>query len=230
MKKQILEALKAKFEGVSDNILDRIATSMAKTVNSESEVAAAVEAVTISKLLESYGDSRATEAQKTAVKTYEEKFKLKDGKPVGSDTGKGTGEGDDDAAKGKKTEDDVPAWAQALIDQNKALQSRLDGVEADKRNTTRRGRLDAIVAKLPESLRAPYSRIDVSSLSDEDFEQSLTDITTEVDSIATTVKSKGAVFGRPRTDAGGSGEETVPQNILNYLDNQNKKDDGGQNF
>ena len=61
MKKQILEALKAKFQGVSEAILNRIADKLAKTVTTAEQVATAVEGVTIQQVIESYGDSRATQ-------------------------------------------------------------------------------------------------------------------------------------------------------------------------
>ena len=73
MKKKILEALKTKFEGVSETILDRIATKLAKTASTEDQVATAVEGVTLQQVLESYGDSRATEAQQTADRNNEAK-------------------------------------------------------------------------------------------------------------------------------------------------------------
>jgi hypothetical protein len=82
MKKQILEALKAKFQGVSEAILNRIADKLAKTVTTAEQVATAVEGVTIQQVIESYGDSRATEAQQTAVHNYETKYGLKDGVKV----------------------------------------------------------------------------------------------------------------------------------------------------
>ena len=80
----ILEKLKAKFEGVSDSILDRIAEKLAKTVKNEEEATTAVEGVTLQQLFDSYGDSRATEAQRTAVSNYEKKYGLKDGAKVTS--------------------------------------------------------------------------------------------------------------------------------------------------
>ena len=67
MRKEILDALKAKFTGVSDAILGRIADKLAKTATTAEQVATAVEGVTFQQVLESYGDSRATEAQQTAV-------------------------------------------------------------------------------------------------------------------------------------------------------------------
>lgn len=67
MRKEILDALKAKFPGVSESILGRIADKLAKTASTQEQVTTAVEGVTFQQVLESYGDSRATEAQQTAV-------------------------------------------------------------------------------------------------------------------------------------------------------------------
>ena len=82
MRKIILEKLKAKFEGVSDFILDRVAGKLAKTVTTEEEATTAVAGVTLQQLFDSYGDSRATEAQVSAVENYEKKYGLKDGAKV----------------------------------------------------------------------------------------------------------------------------------------------------
>ena len=70
MKGKILEALKAKFEGVDAKILGRIADKLAKTTTSEEDVATAVEGVSFSDVLNMYGDSRATEAANTAISNY----------------------------------------------------------------------------------------------------------------------------------------------------------------
>lgn len=79
-KEQILEALKTKFQGVQASILDRVATKLAQTVTTEEQVKTAVEGVTIQQVIESYGDSRATQATSTAVHNYEAKYGLKDGR------------------------------------------------------------------------------------------------------------------------------------------------------
>ena len=80
MRKEILDALAAKFPGVSAAILGRIADRMAKTAATAEDVNTAVDGVTFQQVLESYGDSRATEAQQTAVQNYEKKYGLKEGK------------------------------------------------------------------------------------------------------------------------------------------------------
>lgn len=196
MKQKLLDALKAKFPGVSDAILDRVATKLAKTVTEESQVATAVEGVTFQQVLDSYGDSRATEAQQTAVRNYETKHNLKDGKPVEApkppEGGGGGGE-------------EIPAWAKTLIDSNKTLTERLNKMDGDRLTTTRKQRLATIIERLPETLRKGYERMSVSDLTDEQFETLVTDVTGEVDAIATEAKARGAVFGKPSAPIGGGG-------------------------
>ena len=60
MKKEILEAPTAKFEGVSSAVLDRIANKLAKTITKTEDIATAVEGVTIQQIIDSYTDSRVT--------------------------------------------------------------------------------------------------------------------------------------------------------------------------
>ena len=200
-REQILEALKAKFQGVSADILNRIATKLSKTVTSAEQVATAVEGVTIQQVIESYGDSRATESAQTAVRNYEANHNLKDGKPIETPptpptppTGGQGGTGGAPAAGGTET---VPAWAQTLIDSNKTLTDRLAKMEGERTTATRKQKLSEVTSKLPEELRKPYERTSVENLSDEDFNTLLGEITTEVETIAGSIAAKGAVFGKP---------------------------------
>ena len=187
MKQQLLDALKAKFEGVSDKILDRIADKLAKTVTKAEDVETAVAGVTFQQVIESYGDSRATEAQQTAVKNYETKHNLKDGKPVEPEpkpTPKPQGGGDD-----------VPEWAKAMQEQLKNLQSENAQLRAERTTEARRAQLSALTSKLDESLRKGYDRIPVDQMSDEDFGKLLTDVNGEVEAISQKYVAKGG--GRP---------------------------------
>ena len=61
MRQQILDALKAKFTGVSEKILGRIADKLSKTATTQEQVQTAVDGVQFQQVLESYGDSRATD-------------------------------------------------------------------------------------------------------------------------------------------------------------------------
>ena len=125
MRKEILEALTAKFEGVSASILGRIADKLAKTATTPEQVKTAVEGMTLQQVIESYGDSRATEASNTArenaVKDYESRYGLKDGAKTAANNAGGaattaTGE------NGNGGESEPPAWAKAMME-------RLDRME-----------------------------------------------------------------------------------------------------
>jgi len=231
MYKEILDALKAKFVGVSDAVLSRIATKLAKTATTAEQVTTAVEGVTIQQVIDSYADHRATEATQTAVQNYETKHGLKDGVKV--DTSGGAPQQQQTVVQPQTTPaggaDAVPAWAQALIDSNKQLTERLAAVETERTTSTRKTQLAAVIAKLPENLRKPYERITLDSLKDEEFNTLLSDITTEVDGITSSLQSKGAVFGRPAATGGkGNGAELTDeqQKLIAHRDSKPADKDG----
>ena len=202
----ILNALKAKFQGVSDAVLSRIANKLAKTVTSQEQVATSVEGVTLQQVIDSYADHRATEAQQTAVQNYESKYGLKDGEKVTPVTVKQQG---GQPTGGQPTQPtagatETPEWAKQLIEQNKALTDRIAKMEGQRTTDSRKQQLSTIIAKLPEQLRKPYERITLDSLSDEQFNTLVTEVTTEVEGIANDINSKGAVFGRPTANSGGN--------------------------
>ena len=82
MKEKLLALLKTKFPGVDDAILDRIATKRAENITDESQLPAIVEGINFQDVLQSYGDYRAGDASQTAVRNYEKRHNLKDGKPI----------------------------------------------------------------------------------------------------------------------------------------------------
>ena len=201
MKKDLFEALKAKFPGVNANVLNRIADKLAKTVTTAEQVTTAVAGVTqeFIDIIESYGDSRATEAQQTAVHNYEQRYGLKDG--VKLENGGGTGsehgtETEKNKSAGEGAEA-VPEWAKTLIDTNKALSERIAKMETERTTTTRKQQLDEVIGKLPENLRKGYERTPVDNITDEEFHSLIGDITKEVDGIVKATAQRGAVFGRP---------------------------------
>lgn len=213
MKQKLFDALKAKFPGVNANVLNRIAEKLAKTVTTDEQVTTAVAGVTqeFIEIIDSYGDSRATEAQQTAVHTYETKYGLKDGQKIdatggaaGGQAGSGTTVRQQQSAGG--AQEQVPAWAQALIDSNKKLNERLDKMDGERTTATRKQQLLTIIEKLPENLRKAYERTPVNDLTDEQFNALVGEITTEVNGIVSEVQAKGAVFGKP-TITGGTGNQ-----------------------
>lgn len=216
MRKQILEALKAKFEGVSEAVLGRIADKLVKTVKTEEQVATAVEGVTLQQVIDGYADSRATEAQQTAVRNYESKHGLKDGVKV------------ENGGAPEKTEpenggEEVPAWAKALVESNKALTDRLNKMDGERTTATRKQQLAKITEKLPESLRKAYDRISVDTMTEEEFTTLQEEVTAEVSAIVAENKSKGAVFGRPVNNStaknnGGSDKEATDEEAQAVVD------------
>lgn len=201
MKQKLFEALKAKFSGVDADILDRIATMLAKTVTEESGVTTAVEGVTqeFISVIEGYGDSRATGAQKTAVANYERKHNLKDGVKVAQQQ-------QQEPPKSTEGGDDMPAWAKTLIESNQQLSERLNKLDTERTTTARRQQLATITDKLPEALRKPYERMSVDNLKEDEFTQLLSDVTTEVNGIVSGMNAKGAVFGKPAAHNGGGNQ------------------------
>lgn len=195
MREKILELLKTKFVGVKEEILDRMATKAAKNCTNEDDVTNYVEGVTIQSIIDGYGDSRATDAVKTAVANYEKKHNIKDGKPV---------EGISNGNKGDDHSDDMPAWAKALMEQNKALNDRLSAFDNEKTAKTRQSKLADVLKDCPEKVKALYEK-DFARLNfenEEDFDTWLGSTKTNVEEIANDFKASQAAMTAPK--AGGA--------------------------
>lgn len=205
MYKEILEALKTKYVGVSETILDRVARNLAKTVTKSEDVKTAVDGVTFQQVLDSYGDSRATDATKTAVANYEKKHGLKDGKSVAAETTTTTEE-----TPAVETQEDAPAWAKAIVQSVKTLSDTVATMQGAELNKSRKQKLDEIIAPLSELQRKGYERINLKDLKDDDFDNLLTEIKGEVGEITKAQGVKGAVFGKP-TVAGSTVQQQPTQ-------------------
>lgn len=190
MKQTILDLLKTKFEGVDESILSRIAdTKAARAVKTEDEAKTYVDGVTLNHILTSYGDMRATEAQRTAIGNYEKKYGLKDGNKIKED---------EPTPPQDTPTDDMPAWAKALMESNQKLAEQVAGINADKIAASRKQQLDAIINKLPERDRKGYARTAYKGLSDEEFTALLEEIEAEVDETIKSDKITGTTFGMPQ--------------------------------
>lgn len=214
MKKEIIDALTAKFEGVDAAIIGRIADKLAKTATTSELVKSAVEAFTLQQLLTSYGDSRATEATLSAVKNYETKYGLKDGVKKAQDgEGNEGAEGKDPKTNSKKNEGDdiATAIANAVAAAMKPLQDEIVNLKQGRVTETRKQKFGAIVGKLPETMRKGYNRINVADMTDEDFTTLLSEAAAEVDAIVSETKARGAVMGRPMGKGGNEASKTGVQ-------------------
>lgn len=150
MKEKILALLKTKFPGVDEATLIRIAEKKAAGVTDESQVQTIADGVSFQDVLNSYGDFRANGAVSSAVTNYEKKHNLKDGKPI---------ENPNPNPNPEEKKEDVPVWAQALIDSNKNLSTELSALKQEKLQATRQ---EQILSKakeygIPESQAKRYA-------------------------------------------------------------------------
>lgn len=169
---QILAGLKTKFQGVEDATLQRIASKKAEGVTDESKVNSIVEGISFQDVLTSYGDYRADGAQKTAVSNYEKKHNIKDGKPIEEPKPQ-----DPLPTPTPQTTEQVPVWAQSLIDSNKTLSEKLSAMDA-KTKADERNQQIAAVAKsfgIPEYV---YKGKQIAD--DVDLNQYFTDVKQEM--------------------------------------------------
>ena len=210
---RILEKLRAKFAGVSDKILEKIAKKIAEKAKTDEEIDSEVEAVTISQLLEVYGDSRATDATKTAVLNYEKKYNLKDGE-------KQEGKSQQQQQQQQQVIDpDVPQWGSKLVETVSLLADKIKELTSDKLVSARKQQLNEKIKDLPESLRKVYDRVALDSMEDDAFTTFLQEVETEVKGIQNDVSAKGAVFGKPAAgvrqmqNGGGGGKEATDQEM-----------------
>lgn len=134
MKKKLLEALKTKFVGIDEAILERMATKRAEGLTDESKITAIVDGITIQDVVKSYGDYRANEAAASSVSNYEEKHGLKDGKPVTKGVNEETGK------EGKKTytADELDSYFNSKMEEKwKPYQQEIDTYKAEKAKSER---------------------------------------------------------------------------------------------
>lgn len=155
---QILAALQQKFSGVDTAILSRIANKKGEGVTDESKVNSIVEGIGFQDVLNSYGDFRADGAASTAVKNYERKHNLKDGKPVDEPTTTST--------PPKEPQDIAKLIAEAVSAAVSPLSDKLTQFEAAKAKETRG---EQILAKakeygIPDTIAKRYAIPDDADL------------------------------------------------------------------
>lgn len=136
---QILAGLRTKFQGADDATLQRMASKKAEGVTDESKVNSIVEGISFQDVLTSYGDYRADGAQKTAVSNYEKKHNIKDGKPIEEPKPQ-----DPLPTPTPQTTEQVPAWAQSLIDSNKTLSEKLAAMDAKTKADIRSQQIEEV--------------------------------------------------------------------------------------
>ena len=206
----ILKALKTKFPGVDAKILERIAKKKAETTTKEEEVKTVVDGVTFQSILESEGDRRADEAQKTAVTNYEKKYKLKDGKPTDEPAPKTT---PNQPTGGEDSE--VMKMLKEIKADNEQLRNELNGFKSEKLGNQRKQQFEALFEEASDKLKERYMRNydRLSFKDDEDFNGWLDTQKPFIDEDIKTEKAAGATntppLGGTRRKAGEQADPAV---------------------
>lgn len=135
MKGKILVALKTKYKtfGFGDKAFDGVADYLSKTVTEESQIETAISGV--EGLLKAFqGDIDTVRNEKSGLQKHLDELKTKIENPNPN-------------PKPEEKKDDVPAWAQALIDSNKSLLAEVSTLKQEKLQATRQ---EQIMAKAKE--------------------------------------------------------------------------------
>ena len=217
MKEKILALLAAKFPGVRKDALAQLAGVLALQAATDEEATGLVEKLTAEKAKQFEVEYRKDVDKEVsdANKTYEGNLKKK----YDFVEKKNPNPAPDPAPN--PTPDDTPAWAKALIDQNKALTDRLVAIETGKTVETRLQQLQSLFAEknLPESFTAQklkdFKRMNFQS--EEEFTEYLTEVDTDITAFSQELADKGLtgqtrpIFGQPNKDGVSSAVQSFIQ-------------------
>ena len=225
MKKKLTEAIKAKFVGIDDNTASRLADRALKKgepITTDDEVAAAVEAITLSDVLKSVSDFSSDEA----TRKYEAKYGLKNGVPEKEEVKEEPKKEEVKKEEGKKeTTPDPLAELKALFTDSlkdltgkmEAMNSEITSIRTGKISETRKAKLDQITKGLRESQKKAYSRIPLDKMSEDEFDTFISDVTEEVNDIIAENKATGSVVSTPlggrHPEGGGTQKEATSEEL-----------------
>lgn len=216
MKKFILDLLKTKFEGVSEDVLEGMAAKLAKTATTEEQATTSVEGVTIQKVIESYTDRRVTQSVATAVENYK-KNNPQPEPPKPNDA--------DD--KGNAQQDET---LKALLDKFAKLEGQMMQMNAEKVESGRRQQLNTLIEKLPKSMQSVYGHINLKEMDEEKFEAFKDSVKTDVETTLSELKASGATIQTPYQNTGQGNDELTEAQIALITRRSGSTEDGKQPF
>ena len=209
MKAKILQALKTKFKdlGFGEKAFEGVADYLATTVTDEANIETAVGGVEpMLKSFQGEVDQRVT----SAVAKAKAEAKPAEGKP-----------GEQKPAESKPG-DDTPAWAKALIDQNKAMADRLAAIESGKITDSRKAQLEAKLKDAPAIFRnqvmKDFPRMNFAT--DEDFNAYLTEKEADAATAAQEI-ANGSAGVKP--EAGGTPPKSDVEAVAKMIDSGTKE-------
>lgn len=239
IKRTALDKLKTKFEGIDEKVLSRIAARIAKTAKTEEEVVAEVEDLTLMDVINSYTDSRVTDAQEKAVKRYKQEKGIKDGEGDGDGTEEGDGDGkkpegngdDGNGKDGDGTGDDTPGYIKTLMKSVETLAGEVASLKAGKTENARKTMLADALKSASDRQRKFYEKnfSRMKFKDDEDFQDWLDEVSDDLkDGGEEGEGSEGADGNRHQTQSqgrpkgGGNGGGGIPALVQARIDARSK--------
>lgn len=216
MKKFILDLLKTKFEGVSEDVLEGMAAKLAKTATTEEQATTSVEGVTIQKVIESYTDRRVTQSVATAVENYKKNNPQPEPPKPNDDNGNGNAQQDE--------------TLKALLDKFAKLEGQMVQMNAEKVENGRRQQLNTLIEKLPKSMQSVYGHINLKEMDEEKFEAFKDSVKTDVETTLSELKANGATIQTPYQNTGQGNEELTEAQIALITRRSGSTEDGKQPF
>ena len=220
MKEKILAFLKTRLNGVPDSYLSGVAEYYSKTMKDEKDIETVITDGIIETLkfsanqLQIEGDRRATEAQKTALKNFQEKHGLnEDGTSI-----KKVGRPPKD--KDADPDPDEPAWvANFKKEYSDSITALKAEIEAQKQEKTLAA-LSEKVSKHEKLKDIPQSYLKGRNLvpkSEAEIDQLATEIETDYNGFKQDMAEKGVVISVPPAGGGAAGDKVT---IEDYLDDK----------
>lgn len=201
MKKKLIAAIQAKFVGIDDNTAERLAKRIltkSEAITNDDEVQVAVDAITLSDVLKSVNDFSADEA----VKRYEEKYGLEKGvkkenpkpeeKPeVKPEEKKEPNPAPDPMAAFKEL---FSAFSKEMTEKIKSVSDDVAAIKTGRISEGRRAKLADAIKDLKDSQKKPYGRIKVDGMTDDEFNDFLSEVKEEVNDIISENRASGGVI------------------------------------
>lgn len=216
MKKFILDLLKTKFEGVSEDVLEGMAAKLAKTATTEEQATTSVEGVTIQKVIESYTDRRVTQSVATAVENYKKNNPQPEPPKPNDDNGNGNAQQDE--------------TLKALLEKFAKLEGQMVQMNAEKVENGRRQQLNTLIEKLPKSMQSVYGHINLKEMDEEKFEAFKDSVKTDVETTLSELRANGATIQSPYQNTGQGNEELTEAQIALITRRSGSTEDGKQPF
>jgi len=218
MKEKILAFLKTKLNGVSESFLSGVADTFSKTIKEEKDIETVITDGIIETLkysatqLQIEGDRRATEAQKTALKNFQEKHGLnEDGTPIKKPVGRPSKTKDDDS------DPDEPAWFTAFkkeqADSVAALKSKIEKQEQEKTLTALSEKVKAH-EKLKDIPAWYLKKCNLIPESEDKIEQLAISIETDWNEAKQFEAERGVIISVPPEGGGPAGDKVTIEDYL----------------